>query len=160
MDGIYPYIFNERSKHNTGKILYISLTYFKNTHTMFSVKNEINVTGRILEGALDAHKLLCLKQTAHFCSFVHEWTIKDFLILRIKYFLLNMFISAFFMIKNSSTLFYNKIFNYIQYFSKNNKECKIYIDWLNECIAPIRTMITCKNITHDIYTDFLLYYCI
>ena len=85
IDGLYPYIFNNRDDNAQSKILYITLTTPNNINTLLSTKKEVNIKGRILEGALDAHKLLFLNKSTNFCSFVNNWSTIDYIKLRFKH---------------------------------------------------------------------------
>ena len=87
LDGCYPYVF----KDVNNKVLYISLINFLNLDTIktiFTSKNENNMEKRIMSGALDTHNFLLFNKKNRLCSYLNNWSKKDFLILRIKQFIM------------------------------------------------------------------------
>lgn len=80
VDGINPYIF----KKNNRKILFIRLMTHKQVGTSLNIKNEINSYGRMLEGILDINKFFTTRQRTLLCSYVDEWNIMDFGLLRFR----------------------------------------------------------------------------
>lgn len=92
VDGCYPYIFLKRE--NT-KILYISITSFKYIKGVISIKNEINGNNRVFEGILDVNRFFNTNKPSDLCSYIDDWGIKDFLIIRIKELILVLIIIIF-----------------------------------------------------------------
>lgn len=80
VDGINPYIF----KRNNRKSLFIRLMSHKQASTSLNIKYEINSYGRILEGVLDINKFFTTGQRTILCSYVDEWSIIDFGLIRFK----------------------------------------------------------------------------
>ena len=83
IDGCYPYIFKKRENR---KILYVTLTSLKYIKEMISVKNEQNGHMRIFDGILDINKFLNTNRSTDLCSYVNDWSINDFIIVRGKEF--------------------------------------------------------------------------
>ena len=90
IDGGIPHIFENRNNYDK-KILYISILGISNLKSIFSVKKEKNNYGRLLTGALDIHNFI-LYNKSQFCSYVNEWKINDFAILRLKQFIIKFII--------------------------------------------------------------------
>ncbi len=160
IDGLYPYIFNNRDDNATSKILYISLTNPNNINTLLSTKKEVNIQGRIIEGALDAHKLLFLNKTTNFCSFVNNWSTMDYIMLRLKHILFTSFI-YFIMIANACKDEINKK-NLLRYYYLL-KNIPFVNNFMNKCIDVIKPSLLyniIKNISQTLYKDLLLHYCI
>jgi len=82
-DGGIPYIFPERGSEDN-KILYINISRMNKLNKLFCTNKERNNYGRLLEGALDAHEFFLYKRRSKFCSYVNEWKILDFALLRLK----------------------------------------------------------------------------
>lgn len=76
IDGIFPYIFPEKSINNIkNKNLFLDLYGFDKIWFALSIKNEKTNFHRILGGLLDIH-LFYIKQTpTYMCSYTNEWTI-------------------------------------------------------------------------------------
>jgi hypothetical protein len=81
LDGGVPFIFNDRAYIKDKYVLYLNNS---SLNTMFTVKNEVNAYGRILEGALDAHNFFLHKKIGVLCSYIHEWNTTNFIVLRLK----------------------------------------------------------------------------
>jgi hypothetical protein len=122
-DGGIPYIFPERSKSDK-KILYVSICNYNKLTSLFSVKKELNPYGRVLEGALDAHNFFLYNSKVRFCSYINDWDMFDYFILRLKqlifgtffyiainiYYILKFmypFVSRFLIVQYFSPLIYN-----------------------------------------------------
>ena len=86
IDGGIPHIFENRDNYDK-KILYISILGLLDLKGMFSVKKEKNNYGRLLTGALDIHNFI-LYNNSRFCSYVNDWKINDFALLRVKQFIM------------------------------------------------------------------------
>ena len=90
VDGGLPYIFPEREKLPNKHILYISvsgLTFSSvpsKLKAMLNTKNEKTIHGRALEGILDIYTFLLKGKRTAMCSFVDNWTLSDFILLRLK----------------------------------------------------------------------------
>lgn len=84
IDGGVPHIFLNRQYGEKVKILYINITHFNVLPGFLSVKNEQNMYERLLKSALDVHKFFVHKKSSQFCSYINDWTMFDFLILRSK----------------------------------------------------------------------------
>ena len=80
LDGGMPFIFDNRDKSDR-KILYLNNSAL---NSMFTVKKELNGHGRMLEGAIDAHNYLLHNRKGFLTSFIQNWSIFDYLILRLK----------------------------------------------------------------------------
>lgn len=90
IDGGQPFIFHNREKSLYKKIMYVSINQFTHLFSMMSVKHELNPYGRILAGMLDCYEFFyrgCSKPSLY-CSFVNDWTIQEYILLRIKHILL------------------------------------------------------------------------
>lgn len=90
VDGGIPHIFENRDNYDK-KILYISILGILDLKGMFSVKKEKNNYGRLLTGALDIHNFI-LYNNSRFCSYVNDWKINDFALLRVKQFIIKIII--------------------------------------------------------------------
>lgn len=84
IDGGIPHIFLNRQYGEKTKILYINITHFNVLSGFLSVKNEQNMYERLLKSALDVHKFFVYKKPTQFCSYINDWTMFDFVILRFK----------------------------------------------------------------------------
>ena len=98
VDGGLPYIFTEREKRLNKRILYISISGISiisipsKLKTMLSTKNEKTIHGRALEGILDIYTFLLKGKRTAMCSFVDNWTLLDFMLLRFKSFAIIMIV--------------------------------------------------------------------
>ena len=160
VDGLYPYIFNDRDANAKSKILYITLTRFNNTNTLLSTKKEVNIIGRILEGAMDAHKLLFLNKETNFCSFVNDWTVMDYVLLRIKHITMSVFIYFIVVFGKTKSIFYEHIVIKVKCICNKDPIIQNYMNMLNNIIQPNILINLIKNMIKNLYKDLLLYYCI
>ena len=71
--------------------MYISILGLLDLKGMFSVKKEKNNYGRLLTGALDIHNFI-LYNNSKFCSYVNDWKMNDFALLRIKQFIVKILV--------------------------------------------------------------------
>ena len=158
-DGLYPYIFNNRDDNINSKIIYITLTKLANIKTILSTKKELNISGRIIEGALDMHKLLCLKQATNFCSFVNEWKTIDYIGIRIKHIIYVIIIYILSSIEKARKLLGPKVYEFVDDFYNKHKtdHCFMLIDSI---ICPKLLWNLGKNVCDNIYKDILLSSCI
>lgn len=89
IDGGQPFIFHNREKSNSIKILYIRINSITDIHKMFITSNEKNPYGRILNGMIDCYEFfkrnMGINNKSHFCSYVNDWNTLDFLLLRVKH---------------------------------------------------------------------------
>lgn len=83
IDGFNPYIFNERTIDDN-KILFFRLTQYGKIKNMFYIRGELNFEQRIMEGILDIHTFYMNNTNTLFCSWVNEWTLKDYIVFRIR----------------------------------------------------------------------------
>jgi NTE family protein len=84
IDGGVPHIFLNRQYGEKIKILYVNITHFRVLSGFLSVKNEQNMFERLLKSALDVHKFFVYKKSSQFCSYINDWTMIDYLLLRLK----------------------------------------------------------------------------
>ena len=82
IDGVQPFIFHNRSVNDKKKILYLSINHYGKFKNMFSTKNEDTAHGRILEGILDCYNFFLHNKRNGLCSYVNNWGITDFAIVR------------------------------------------------------------------------------
>ena len=134
IDGGVPYIFSER-EIGEKKILYIEICKYGKLNGMFCVKKEKNNCGRLLEGALDAHEFFLYKKPSKFCSFVNNWGMKDYVLLRFKQLIFKFMVYCII------------LFNLI------GKKCFPYLPdiYIIQFFSPI---------FFNFYRDFLLFYCL
>ena len=133
-DGALPYIFPEREQTSNGRILYISLSHLTKLKNIIFIKNENTIYGRVSEGILDAYQFFLRKKPTRYCSFVNQWHIGDFVLLRFK-----------------NLVFI--IFCYMMEFSLK----------MGEKLQPILSYSSLYNdmvpVFNEIYRDILLYSC-
>ena len=133
IDGGIPHIFENRDNYDK-KILYISILGIANLRSIFSVKKEKNNYGRLLTGALDIHNFI-LYNSSQFCSYVNNWKINDFALLRLKQFIIKFIVLII-----------------------------IYLHVLGTFIYPIIQNTTIYNhlspLIFNFYRDCLLFYCL
>jgi len=84
IDGGIPHIFLNRQYGEKIKILYVNITHFSVLSGFLSVKNEQNMFERLLKSALDVHKFFVYKKSSQFCSYINDWSMLDYFILRFK----------------------------------------------------------------------------
>jgi len=82
-DGFVPYIFPEREIKKYNKQLYVSLSSISLIPSIIYSRHETNISARVLNGALDAYNLF-IEKPSYLCSYVNDWTVKDFAIFRLK----------------------------------------------------------------------------
>jgi hypothetical protein len=82
MDGGFPYIFTERGGTDK-KMIYLSIANKYFLTGLLKVKNEINVYGRVIEGALEMHKFILYNKNSYMASYVNDWGFLDYLGLRL-----------------------------------------------------------------------------
>ena len=134
IDGGQPFIFHDRECHLNKKILYVSINHVSKMTTMFTTKNERNACGRILEGILDCYDFFLHGHPTKICSFVHQWSSLDFIKLRTKHLLLVLIVYGVYYSHCAHT-------SLTPYLEKN---------------ALYKQM---KPIFHNLYKDFILYFC-
>jgi hypothetical protein len=78
MDGIFPYIFNDKKF----KCLYINLLTFNKIYRVLFTKNEKNISYRLLVGVSDFNQFL-LEGNSDMCSWRDNWSYKKILISRL-----------------------------------------------------------------------------
>ena len=79
LDGFSPFIFTKTEK----KTLFINLATYKRIKKMIFVKNEVNIWPRLLSGVIDANNFFT-GSSSDFCSYVNNWGITDFSLIRIR----------------------------------------------------------------------------
>ena len=87
IDGGQPFIFSNRCDDDC-KILYISINQLSRLKNMLSFKGEKNHDNRVLEGLLDAMQFFSYNKKTEFCSYVNQWNIIDYTLIRLKQLLL------------------------------------------------------------------------
>ena len=80
VDGANPYFFKKRKR----RILFLKLITLEKSLTVMSVKNQINNYARILEGISDINRFFTVNKRTDMCSYVDNWNIIDFSIMRIR----------------------------------------------------------------------------
>ena len=133
-DGGIPYIFPERSVEDN-RILYINISKLNKLNKLLCINKEINNYGRLLEGALDAHEFFLYERNSKFCSYVNEWRIYDFTILRLKQLIFKFFFCFLIIIHFLGQRFFPFISEY----------------YFIQTLSPVFI---------NFYRDFLLFYCI
>lgn len=138
IDGIQPYIFNERNKVNN-IILYVSINHLSILYKALRTKHEISPNNRIFEGILKCYDLFILNKSNYLCSFVHDWGLYDYIKLKIKLLVIMIFISFIYYLYKWSA-FYKK------YIACSIQNTIMY--------NHIQMFIT------DCYRDFIVGYCL
>lgn len=115
IDGMLPHFFQKQS--NT-KILYINVFTPDKLSHMFNIKNEHNITHRIVSGINDIHMCFLKNQNTLMCSFLHKWNIYEYLIY---YF---SFIIQFIILHSL----------HINIFIINNKNIKLFTKYISQYI--------------------------
>lgn len=79
VDGMYPYIFSIDEKNIQNKhILYLNLHSIHHVTGLMSVKNEPNNIKRVVDGVISTHNFFVYKKNTDICSFVDEWSVKEY----------------------------------------------------------------------------------
>lgn len=81
VDGAFPHIF-KCSK--TKKTLFMYLLSNSKLSYMLKIKNEENLYGRMIEGIFDVNKFFNKNERTDMCSYVDDWTVIDFGLLRMR----------------------------------------------------------------------------
>jgi len=81
VDGVFPHIFRDRTGCEYA-ILYVCNGSFSRPANILS--RRLCETTRVQAGSQDAHKFFATGKPTRYCSFVHEWSQYDFIILRTK----------------------------------------------------------------------------
>ena len=135
LDGGFPYIFPERySSCGKKHILYISISHISKIKNMIRTPNEKSIYGRALEGMLDVYNFFLKGKPTIMCSFVDQWTLFDFTILRIK----------------QSIILISIYWLYI---------CKKIVNRLQPFATKIKLYHELKPLWKEMYRDWLLYIC-
>lgn len=82
IDGGLPYIFNTRDEKDN-PILYVSISNYYLWLKTINIHKERNVYGRLVEGALQTHNFLHHKHTSYICSFINDWSIFHWTMVRL-----------------------------------------------------------------------------
>jgi predicted patatin/cPLA2 family phospholipase len=83
IDGGTPFLFpfdNEKRRNPSYKTLYVKLTSFRLLKEALSVKAEMNVATRAVDGIQKTHNLLKHHEKNDLVSFVEDWKTSDYLI--------------------------------------------------------------------------------
>lgn len=81
IDGINPYIFEERSKEDK-KILYLNLLSISRVKSILNTKYDKNTSCRALTGILETHDFFTNKTPNTLCSYVNDWKIDRIMLFR------------------------------------------------------------------------------
>ena len=82
IDGGLPYIFNTRDEKDN-PILYVSISNYYLWLKSINIHKERNVYGRLVEGALQTHNFLHHKHSSYICSFINDWSIFHWTMVRL-----------------------------------------------------------------------------
>ena len=93
IDGGLPIIFNSRDEKDN-PILYLSISNRYLWLKTLNIHRERNVYGRLLEGALQAHKFLLHKQKSYMCSYIHDWGIIEWTMVRLNQLFFYIFVNT------------------------------------------------------------------
>ena len=130
VDGVNPYFFKMKKR----KILFMRLMSFKQSKTALCVKYQINNYGRILEGILDINNFFTTNKRTTICSYVDEWNIIDFSIIRLR------------------EIMWVVILSLIDTFMYINKNIPVSI---SESSGFIKVKLAFINFYNDIFTHYL-----
>ena len=103
------------------------ISKFKN---ILFIKNEKTSYGRISEGILDAYHFFLYKKPTQFCSFIHQWNIYDFIMLRLK----NLFFILFCYTMEKGIYIFKKIYPYIEKTNLYNKILPVFKDTYRDIV--------------------------
>jgi len=81
LDGGTPFIFNNRCVDDK-KILHLNTLW--NFTKILNISKEKNSSSRILEGALQLHKFLMYNDKVPLCSYINDWNMYDYTVIRIR----------------------------------------------------------------------------
>lgn len=81
IDGVFPHIFRDRTNCEYA-ILYVCNGSFSRPVSILS--SRLGETTRVDLGAQDARRFFITRKSTRYCSFVHNWTQPDFIVLRMK----------------------------------------------------------------------------
>ena len=80
IDGMNPHIFKDRKR----KIIYLNLISIDRIKSILNTKHEKNASSRAMTGIMQTHDFFLTKKPNVLCSWVNEWTLKDFGIYRMR----------------------------------------------------------------------------
>ena len=126
IDGFNPYIFENRTIDDD-KILFIHLSTPDKFKKCFHVKGEVNPDNRIFEGILETHKLFT-NQYSTLCSWVNNWGIKKYGILRIRQLLWLLVVYILYFVQKYKYLIPEKVYSNNVFLFFQNFVSKIYHD--------------------------------
>lgn len=110
IDGFNPYLFNSRTIDDS-KILFIRLTQCGMFTKMVHMRGEKNVTQRITEGILDAHRFYMTNKNTRLCSWVNHWSVLDYGKFRVRQLLRMVLVWCIFLYINIRPFIPKKIFS-------------------------------------------------
>ena len=108
LDGGFPYIFSERGNEDK-KIMYLSIANRYFLTGLLRVKNELNVYGRVIEGALEIHKFILYDKHSCMGSYVNNWGLIEYAGLRFNEFFFYLFIYSLFLLDYMRKQLYPKV---------------------------------------------------
>lgn len=105
IDGGQPFIFQSRCKDDR-KILYLSINQISKLRHIFSLKDGNCHHSRILEGLLDAMQFFKYNKPTNICSYVNDWGIHDYGVIRLKQLGLLLFVYVINIFTQCATILY------------------------------------------------------
>jgi len=109
LDGGTPFIFNNRCIDDR-KILHLNTMW--NFTRVLNISKEKNSSTRVLEGALQLHKFLMYNEKVPLCSYINNWNMYDYMIMRFKNLIFKLIIYLLWFLKIN----YNNVKPYIEKF--------------------------------------------
>ena len=108
LDGGFPYIFSERGREDK-KIMYLSIANRYFLTGLLKVKNELNVYGRVIEGALEMHKFILYDKHSYMGSYVNNWGLIEYIGLRLNELIFYVFLYTLFLLDYIRNQIYPKV---------------------------------------------------
>lgn len=81
IDGGQPFIFENRGAREKS-ILYVCINQIGKLKYMFTLQDEDPYNNRVLEGLLDSYQFFQYNKRTAICSYVNEWSVYDFIMIR------------------------------------------------------------------------------
>ena len=85
IDGIHPHIFRDVMHNDDKDVVYVAIHHWTIANNMFKVSKELYLSRRILEGILQCYELFLHNRSSKMCSFMSQWSMRDFLVIRAKH---------------------------------------------------------------------------